>query len=334
MRMPQGACFKGSSRRCTLEPDFCIEGTDIDPGALEREVARRAEERRSSGVFGPEMEAMLADRLPGEDEQEPLAPLAQLSYAATRAMADWEVTPAYPVATDKPFLRPLILFVKRLARFWARVAVGPVLRHQSSFNRHTAYALDAVRSEAIAQRNFEIADEEDLALLAGAMATEGEGELLASACAPLIPPGNTILICPGTPGLAAGLCSRGIKPLAVRPQSSPEGGGFALVVDKSPTRFLSGLEPGSAAGIIIPEICFWLRPEKLIRLTRSAALGLKKGGAVIFAVHGFASSGPAPAWCSPGVLEQVLLLAGLGEVRTIPAGKEPGTGSFVTAGFR
>ena len=51
---------------------------------------------------------MLADRLPEEDDTRAAPPIQELDYSATRARETWEVTPAYPVATEKKLFRPLV----------------------------------------------------------------------------------------------------------------------------------------------------------------------------------------------------------------------------------
>jgi hypothetical protein len=167
-----------------LGDGFQLEGKSIDTEALERELARRVAARKESGAYSGEVEALLAERLPDEEGHGTLSPIAELDYAATRASSSWEVTAAYPVETEKGRLaKPLIIFVKRLARLWARIAVGPIQREQTAFNRHAAAALEAVRRQAVAERTEALAAEQDLAKLAGALLAEGEAAASASAIA-------------------------------------------------------------------------------------------------------------------------------------------------------
>ena len=115
-----------------MESDFELEGKGVDAAALAEEVARRVRERRDSGVYSDVVESLLAERLPEEEESGGLPPAAELDYSATSALSAWEVTTAYPVETEKRFLRPLVILAKRLARKWAGIAVGPIQREQSS----------------------------------------------------------------------------------------------------------------------------------------------------------------------------------------------------------
>src|SRR5450759_2322342 len=106
-------------RRPALGDDFNIEGESVDSSALQRELARRVEARRASGAYSPEVESLLAERLPDEEEFGKLPAIAELDYAATRAMSSWEVSAAYPIDTEKGGpLRPMVLFAKRFARLW------------------------------------------------------------------------------------------------------------------------------------------------------------------------------------------------------------------------
>lgn len=307
-----------------MEPVFKVEGEGVDSAWLAEELARRVAERKRSGLFGSEVEAMLADRLPEEDETRALPPIQELDYSATRARQTWEVTPAYPVATDKKLLRPLILFAKRLARLWARIAVGPIQREQSAFNRHAADALDALRRHALAERANARAEEEDLCLLAESMAREEESMRLASACiGALGETGRLTVLCPCPRNLMDCLADAGYGLSPVLSGSAWEESPRPASNAGGPFAFLSEVEEGSLEALLVPEIAFWLRPERLIRLAREAYLSLAPGGAVIVAVHGFASGPPAPAWCGHSVVERAMAIAGFGEITVLGLTQEP-----------
>src|SRR5450756_627753 len=79
-------------RRPALGDDFNIEGESVDSSALQRELARRVEARRASGAYSPEVESLLAERLPDEEEFGKLPAIAELDYAATRAMSSVSYT--------------------------------------------------------------------------------------------------------------------------------------------------------------------------------------------------------------------------------------------------
>jgi hypothetical protein len=318
-----------------LEPDFKVEGSGIDSARLEDELARRVEERRRAGLYSPAVDAMLNDRLPSEDDRGTLPPLQELDYAATRARASWEVTPAYPVATEKKRFRGLFIFVKRLARFWARIAVGPIQREQSEFNRHAAAALEALRRQAIAENAEERALDEDLRLLAGSLTSERESALLASACAGALGNrgGDLTVLCPCPEGLAGRLQDEGFSLVMISAGTTwdalPAGVPASRV---GPFEFLSRVPEGSMEALLVPELAFWLRPEKLVRLARKSYLALAPGGSVVVAVHGFASAAPAPAWCHPTAVQRALSIAGFKETKITDLPAEAG-GASAPAGY-
>lgn len=307
-----------------LEPDFKIEGRGVDPARLAEELSRRVAERKRSGLYPGAVEAMLADRFDEEEYGRPLSPLQELDYAAIRAQQTWEVTCAYPVATDKKTLSPLILFAKRLARLWARIAVGPIQRDQSAYNRHVARALEALRRQALADRAEARAEEEDLCLLAGSMAGEGESRLLASVCAGAL--GETerlTVLCPCPGGLMEGLVEEGYTLTPIVSGSSWEEPAGTTGLATGPVSFLSEAADGSLEALLVPELAFWLRPEKLVRLARKSYLALAPGGSIIIAVHGYAGGPPAPAWCGRHAVERALALAGFRDVTVLGPARGP-----------
>lgn len=297
-----------------MAPDFKVAGEGIDTVALEQELSRRVAERRRAGVYTHEVEAALAERLPDEEDPSALPPVAALDYAATRAMASWEVTAAYPVETEKRFIRPFVIFAKRLARIWARVAVGPIQREQTAFNRHVASALEALKRQAIAERADILASEADLGALAGAMTDPAEDEAMRAAVAhALAGAGALTVVGPCPPGLIEALEA---DDLAVHRVSAPSAwdDSQAPATVTGPTAFLSRAAERSIAAVMVCELAFWLKPELLIGLTRRSYLALESGGRAVFAVHSFASAAPAPAWCSPEVVRKALELAGFEDI--------------------
>ncbi len=304
-----------------MAPEFKVEGEGIDQEALEAELARRVEARRRSGALSREVEALLAERLSDEAPLGGLAPLAELDYAAGRALASWEVSAAYPVETEKSrLLRPLIIFVKRIARLWARVAVGPIQREQTAFNRHAARGLDAVRREAVARRASELAAEQDLCDLAGAMLRGGEAAATAAAVADFLTgAGEVTVIGPcATPVLEA-LESSPLTVFRVSGGSAWDEGepGGSTATLTAPLSFLGQLDEASRPAILVSELSFWLRPEALIALARRAYLVLSTGGRIAVAVQGFAQGGPGPAWCSDATVLKALSMAGFGDVAVV-----------------
>jgi len=307
--------------------DFKVEGENIDAAYLEDEVSRRVEERRDTGVYSGQVEALLSERLPDEEYREGLPPLAGLDYAATRALSAWEVTAAYPVATEKRFLRPLVIFLKRIARLWARVAVGPIQREQSTFNRHVAQALDALRGQATMERADELAAEEDLCRLVESFIDDSECRKIAAACMSGIGKVDLVTVlgpCPG--GLVMELIDNGYRVLRVSPASSWDRPADTRRAMQGPARFLEQLPEESVAALLLPEIAFWLRPEALVRLVRRSYLALAPGGPLAIAVHSFAAGAPAPAWCDTRVVKRALELAGFSEVSILEELREPGAG--------
>ena len=311
-----------------LEPVFKVDGRGVDSAWLAEELERRVAERRRSGLLGAEVEAALADRLPEGDDTQALPPIQELDYSATRARQTWEVTPAYPIATEKKLFRPLVIFAKRLARLWARIAVGPIQRDQSAYNRHVASALDAVRRQALSERAEARAAEEDLCLLAEAMVGEAEGGRLASLCVGALGEvGRLTVLCPCPRGLLESLAGGGLVVSPVLCGSAWEEPAGPFRKADGPFSFLSEVAEGGLEALLVPELAFWLRPEKLIGLARAAYLSLARGGALIIAVHGFASSAPAPAWCDHAVVERALEIAGFTGITALGLSREPEAGA-------
>jgi hypothetical protein len=298
-----------------LEPEFKLESAGIDTAALERELAHRVEERRASGVYTREVEAMLAERLPDEEGAGSLPAAAALDYAATRAQASWQVTTAYPVETEKPFLRPFILFAKRLARLWARVAVGPIQREQTAFNRHVATALEALRRQSISERAETLAAEADLATLAGSLIADDEAAAMAASIAEgLGPKGALTVLQPCPAGLLEELAARGFASYTVSAGTSWDDTPAPVSTRTGPLTFLSQVAEESTAALLVSELSFWLKPELLITLTRRSYLALEPAGRIAIAVHAFAAGSPAPAWCAAPVVEKALELAGFTDI--------------------
>lgn len=295
-------------------------------------MVRRAGERRRSGACSPEVEAKLAERLPDEAEFGALPPLAELDYAARRAMASWEVTAAYPIDTEKGGLaRHAVMFVKRLARLWARIAVGPIQNNQIAFNRDAASAVEAVRRHAVLARAEELAAEKDLAELAGAMVQESESAAIASEVKSFFggAPGLVVVgPCP-TPLMKA-LKSGGTEVLAVSAGTAWDARERPLEWGAAPLSFLRQLEEGSRHAILFSELSFWLRPEALLALARRSYLALAPGGKVAISVHGFASGSPAPAWVSSQVVKKALSIAGFTNISVSRPPEEAG-GYLATA---
>jgi hypothetical protein len=302
-----------------LAGDFKVEGKGVDSDELERELARRVEARTVSGAFSGEVEAMLAERLPAEEPAGGLEPLAQLDYAATRAASSWEVSTAYPVETEKSrALKPFIIFAKRLARIWARIAVGPIQREQTAFNRHAASGLDAVRRQAVAERLEALAMEQDLSDLAGALLAEGEAAASAGAITEFLAPAHKVLLvgpCP-SPVLRSleGPRLEVLRVSAGGPWETTDGQGAQPGAVPS---FLSSVEECSRPAILLSELSFWLKPEALISLTRRSYLALAPRGRMAVSVSGFASATPAPAWCSGPVIKKALAMAGFIDIAVV-----------------
>jgi len=312
-----------------LEDGFNIESKSVDASALERELARRVEARKASGTYSPEVDSLLAERLPDEEEFGSLPAIAELDYAARRAMSSWEVSAAYPIDTEKGGpARPLVLFAKRFARLWARIAVGPIQVNQTAFNRHAAVGLESLRRQATSERAEALAAEKDLAELAGAMLAEGEAPAMAQVVASFIGDAKRLTVVGPAPGpLLKALQGKGTDVLAVSAGTAwDESAGKDVSMETAPISFLSQLDEASQAALLLSELSFWLKPEALVSLTRRAYLVLTARGRIVITVAGFASAGPAPAWCSGPVVKKVLSMAGFIDI----AVERPGdAGSFV-----
>ncbi|MFH1150984.1 MAG: hypothetical protein V1748_10980 [Actinomycetota bacterium] len=311
-----------------LEPGF-VEGKAIDSEALEEELRRRVEERRASGAYSHEVESALAERLPDEPDAEALPPAAALDYAATRAMSSWEVTAAYPVATDRRLLRPFIIFAKRLARLWARIAVGPIQREQTAFNRHVATALEALRREALEERSRALAAEEDLCALASAMTgptPAGLGEAVSGA---LRGTGRVTVLGPAGPGLLDSL-KAGVSVMKVSPPTAWDEPGPGATVPAGPIAFISQIAEGSLEAVLVSNMAFWLRPERMVDLARRSYLALSDGGRLVVAVQ--TGGDPSPAWCTPASVGRAIQLAGFHGAETVEDEGASSTGWFVSVG--
>ncbi|MBU4239938.1 MAG: hypothetical protein KKE79_09205 [Actinobacteria bacterium] len=317
--------------------EFRLEGGSVDAASLQENVARRVEERRQAGVYTHEVESRLAELLPDEEESGGLPPAPALDYAATRAFSAWEVTTAYPVDTEKRLVRPLVMLVKRLARLWARIAVGPMQREQTAFNRHVAMALQALREHAITSRARAKAAEEDLCRLAGSLIHEGEARAMSSAVVEALGGASRVAVLGPCPvGLVNALGENGMNVLKVSPGSSwdDRAAGGTGTLSTGPVSFLWQVEEKSLEAVLLSDLAFWLRPEALVGLSRRSYLALQAGGAIAVAVHRYALGGPAPAWCDPAAVEKALELAGFTGISTnaLPEGC-PGDGpaGFVTS---
>ena len=297
--------------------EFSIEGNTVDAASLQEEVTRRVEERRRAGVYAHQVESQLAERLPDEDDSGGLPPGPALDYAATRALSTWEVTAAYPVDTDKRLFRPLVILVKRMARLWARIAVGPIQREQTAFNRHVAGALEALRRQAIDERARAGAAEEDLCRLAEALTGDQDARAVTSAVIEgLGAVGRVTVLGPCPRGIIEALKENGRDVLEVSPGSSwddrPAGG--VCLTRTGPISFLGQIDEGSCEAILLCDLAFWLRPEALIDLTRRSYLALAAGALMAVAVQQYTLGAPAPAWCTPPVVEKALALAGFTDI--------------------
>jgi hypothetical protein len=309
--------------------DFGLEGKSIDAGALQSELAARVARRRESGACPPEVEALLAERLPDEADYGKLPPIAELDHASKRAMASWEVSAAYPIDTEKGGLaRPVVMFVKRLARLWARIAVGPIQNNQIAFNRNAANALEALRRQAVAERAEALAAEKDLSELAGAMLEEGEASRLAAEVKTFLADARRLTVVGPVPApLVRSLKASGLEILAVSAGSSWDASADeATSWGAAPLSFLSQCEEGSQQALLFSELAFWLRPEALITLARRSYVVLAHRGKIVISVCGFAAAGPVPAWVSGPVVKKVLSMAGFIDIAIV---RPPEDSSYV-----
>lgn len=314
-----------------MDPEFRITGESVDSERLAGELADRVDARRRAGVYTHEVESMLAERLPDEEYSGTLSPLSSLDYAATRAYSGWEVSTAYPVVTEKRFVGPFVIFAKRIARIWARIAVGPIQREQTAFNRHVAVALEAVRRNAIAERAGELARESDLAELAGAMVGEREDESLIAALAGFMNGCREPVVIGPCPAPTM----KRIKARFDGALNLPIGGTWDEGATTGPISFFSNAAEESLSAVIVSELVFWFRPEQLIEMARRAYLVLQHGGRLAITVHSFAAGAPAPAWCSQPVIVRALELAGFRDISVFHADSgDKGPGGFVAGATR
>ncbi len=312
---------------------FIFEGSGIDPEWLATEIQKRVEERRLSGLFTHQVESKLETPLIPDQETQRLSPIEQLHFSTERALSNWEVTPAYPIATQKKLLAPVIIFLKRILRLWARIAVGPIIRRQSIFNRDVSSALDAVRKEALARKARERADEEDLCYLAECMTDPWETAQFSEECARLLKGSNVIFILGPSPrSLVETLEREGAN--VVRVFSSDAwniGGAEYKKLREAPAMFLERISENSLEALVIPELAFWLRPEKLMRIIRMSYLALKYGGRIAIFVRSFANGSFCP-WCSPDVMVRALEKAGFSKVEIKSFNYEKANKGFIAHG--
>lgn len=294
---------------------FNIEGDGAGEG-LGKRLEETVDCRKAAGVYSREVEAALRDMLPAEASVGKLPPIAELDCQATLARTTWEVTPDYAIATEKGFLKPLVLFVKRFARLWARIAVGPMQRDQSTFNRHTAAALEALRRQAIEQRAADLAAEGDLAELSGALTDDVGAQVVSRLSAEALEGvSRVILLGPAPTTLIKSLKSGTFQVTVVSAGTAWEAGDGNVLLDRqAPISFLNQLPEGSQEAVVVPELTFWLKPERLVATCRSAYLALSEGGRVVAAVHAFAQGAPAPAWCDRRAVSKALEMAGFKDI--------------------
>lgn len=312
---------------------FGLEGEAANTASLQEELNRRVLQRKESGVYSPEVEAMLAERLPDEEDAGSLPPVEALDYSVERARSAWEVTAAYPVGTDRSRLKPLIIIFKRFLRLFARVAVGPIQRQQTAFNRHVVSALEALRREAFEERSRALAAEADLCSLADALTGAEYGRVFTGPLSGALDPAQPLVVlgpCPGT--LLEGLRSEGFETLSVSrgtpwDRRPPTGRG---TVHSGPLSFIDRAEEESLPSVLLCDLSFLLEPGRMLDLVRSAYLALRPGGRLAVAVHGELRAGPAPSWSSPILTERALETAGFVDVTTVET--EGRSGSFLTVG--
>jgi hypothetical protein len=205
-------------------------------------------------------------------------------------------------------------------------------REQSTFNRHAASALGALRREALAERAGALAEEEDICLLTEALIDKGESSDMAGA----------VIDCLGNPDrlLVLGPCPRdtrkhledgGLRLTCVSPGSSWDHAPGEKDVRSGPLAFISQVPEGSLEAVLLPELAFWLKPERLLSLLRRSYLVLAHGGRLAVAVHHFAAAGPAPGWCSPAVVERALSIAGFKDIKTLQLAARDAPAGFIAA---
>lgn len=311
-----------------MSPDFKLENRDLDTVSLENEIEKRIEERKAAGVYSHEVVSLLAERLPEEDGAGELPPLAALDYSSTRAMSSWEVSTAYPVATEKKIIAPIIIFVKRIARLWARIAVGPIQRDQTAFNRHAANALEALKKEAVAQRARERAGEEDLSELAAVLISDEQNSWIADNIAAEIKTDlNLTVLSPCPNKLISLLAGKGYSIYRISTGSTWEEAGSGSGGDspdhrrgkippatiQTPAAFLCRAPEESIRALLVSELAFINDPGRIVDLLRKSYLALKHGGRIVVVVHGLAT-GIASPWCAPQVIVKALGLAGFADI--------------------
>ena len=246
------------------QQNFSVESDSLDTKMIQSLIEERARERREKGLFTPELQAQMKKRLPEEGEDISLgSPLAELDFASAQAERTWQVSTAYEIATEKKFARPLILFIKRLGRLWARLSVGPIQRNQTIFNRYVTRALGSLREEAIRTSAELRAREHDLCMIAEALSSPIESEALAKACVNKLGGLERVFVVgPAPPQLTCNIREQ-VDSLTIVNISTPWDGPVTSGRAQVPSAFLEELEDESSPAIMIPEICFWLRPDKL-----------------------------------------------------------------------
>lgn len=317
----------------SAERRFTLEGSGIDPEWLAAEIQKRVQERRSSGLFNNQVESMLEMPLVPDKGMERLSPIEKLHFSTDRALSSWEVTPAYPVATQKRLFAPVIIFLKRILRFWSRVAVGPIIRRQSIFNMYVSNALDAIRKEALTRRAQEKADDEDLCFLAESMTDPDEAEKFVEECVGWLKESKVAFIlgpCPRS--LVGKLESEGTSVIKISSCDSwnIEGAKYSQLRE-APTIFLERISENSLEALVVPELAFWLRPERLMRIIRMSYLALRHGGRIVVFVRSFATGSLSP-WCSPDVMIRALEMAGFSNLQVKPLNREKANTGFVVCG--
>src|ERR1700694_1473471 len=114
------------------------EPKPIDLDALMAEVRERIRTKRETGIYGPDVDALMRVPLPGgrrifsDDLQDPLASLAEA--------LDEEVE--YDPRSRKPVVGPVITYARRVVISLVRWWMGAILERQERINRLLAAAYD------------------------------------------------------------------------------------------------------------------------------------------------------------------------------------------------
>jgi hypothetical protein len=139
--------------------------------------------------------------------------------------------------------------------------------------------------------------------------------------------------CPG--GLLESLGAAGLKTYTVSAGSAWDASA-AVSTRSGPLSFLAQVSEDSLESVLVCELAFWLSPASLVGLARRSYLTLAAGGKLLLTVHAFAAGSPAPAWCSPPVLERALELAGFQRIAVseLDSGESQGSPGFIVAGHK